>query len=151
MNHLVLLQIRSLCKCLKEWTECELRDCPGAIRTLSSRLTLSQFLHLKGFSPATKRAKRRNEKSFCKFKPSALTSMQHLMLHHVGMLRKCLLAAGTLVRLQTCLGGKAAALREGLRDSSVIRLTVVHQVVALQIRQLRERLVANRAEVGDDS
>lgn len=99
------------------------------------------------FTCNTTRAKRRNEKSCCKFKSSALTSMQHLMLHHVGMLRKCLLAAGTLVRLQTCLG-KAATLQEGLRDSSVIRLTVVHQVVALQIRQLRERLVANRAGEG---
>lgn len=29
--------------------------------------------------------------------------MQHLVLHHVCMLRKCLLAARTLVRLKTCL------------------------------------------------
>lgn len=33
---------------------------------------------------------------------------------------------------------------------TVRKLTIVHQIVALQIRQLRERLVANRAGEGEE-
>lgn len=84
--------------------------------------------------------------------------MQHLVLHHVGMLRERLLAAGTLVRLQTCCEEQESNESDFRLTSDCViinlkgfaegveELTIVHQVMALQVRQLRECFVANGAE-----
>jgi hypothetical protein len=76
--------------------------------------------------------------------------MKHLMFDHVSMLAESLLAGRTFIRLESCgkLNGQFKIKKHPNENHMFCKLTIVDQIMSLQIGQLSESLVANLAHKG---
>lgn len=122
---------------------------------LLSSLTLSQFLHLKGFSPATTNTKKikemfktslaRHNSPVCNIWCFTMFACCENAFWQLGHLYGFKPVFFYLRRKEEEKKRKAIELN-WVEQIVISDLTIVHQVMALQICQLRKRFVANGAE-----